>query len=230
MKTIFFDIDGTLARFHDTEHNYIEAMWQEGFYKNLEPFENIIEAANYLSKQGRKHNIKVAVISAYLDTDPPFVQKEKLEWIHKHLPSVNDIRLVPAGADKSDYVFSADEEVWLVDDYNKNLIEWEKKGFHSIKFVNDVNDQGKGAYGGEAGKLWSGNRVYYNSSPKEIVQSISDIMDLNIELSKEDRNAELKGTVSYIGNCVGIRNKLQSMKNNKSATTQISNTHNDLWR
>lgn len=183
MKTIFFDIDGTLARFHDTEHNYIEAMWQQGFYKNLEPFENIVEAVNYLSKRGRKYDVKVAVISAYLDTDPPFVQKEKIEWIHKYLPNISDIRLVPAGADKSDYIHNDETEVWLVDDYNKNLIEWENQGSHSIKFVNDVNDQGKGAYGGESGKLWNGNRIFYNSSPKEIIQNISDIMDLNIEFT-----------------------------------------------
>lgn len=189
MKTVFFDIDGTLARFHDTEHNYIEAMWQQGFYKNLEPFENIVEAVNYLSKRGRKYDVKVAVISAYLDTDPPFVQKEKIEWVHKYLPNISDIRLVPAGADKSGFIHNDETEAWLVDDYNKNLIEWEKQGLYSIKFVNDVNDQGKGAYGGEAGRLWTGNRIYYNSSPKEIVQKISDIMELNIELiSDKEQN------------------------------------------
>ena len=187
MKTIFFDIDGTLARFHDTNHNYIEAMWQQGFYKNLEPFENIVEAANYLSKQGRKYDVKVAIISAYLDTDPPFIQKEKIEWIHKHLPNVSDIRLVPAGADKSEYIHSDETEAWLVDDYNKNLVEWENQGFHSIKFVNNVNDHGRGAYGGEVGKLWDGDRIHYNSSPKEIVQKISNIMDLNIELTVEEK-------------------------------------------
>lgn len=194
MKTIFFDIDGTLARFHDTEHNYIEAMWQQGFYKNLEPFENIVEAVNYLSKRSEKYGIKIAVMSAYLDTDPPFVQKEKMEWIHQYLPNVNDIRLVPAGSDKSEFIHNNETEAWLVDDYNKNLIEWEKQGFHSIKFVNDVNDQGRGAYGGEAGKLWNGNRIFYNSSPKQIVQRISDIMDLSIEFISDKEQSSRQAT------------------------------------
>ena len=41
-KKIYIDMDGTLCRFHDTEHQYIEAMWIQGFYNNLKPFENFL--------------------------------------------------------------------------------------------------------------------------------------------------------------------------------------------
>lgn len=194
MKTIFFDIDGTLAKFHDAEHNYIEAMWQEGFYKNLEPFENIVKAANYI-----KNNIKdinVAVISAYLDTEPPFVQKEKIEWLNEYLPNITDIRLVPAGTDKGTFVSEQDGEAWLVDDYNKNLNEWEQAGHHSIKFVNNINDKGMGAYGGEKGSLWQGAKVNYKTSAGNLVKKISNLMGVDYKLTAQEIDNEINQTIT----------------------------------
>ena len=202
MKTIFFDIDGTLAQFHDTEHRYIEAMWEQGFYKNLKPFENLVAAANFLNKCD---GVNVAIISAYLDTEPPFVQKEKMEWLHKYLPDVKDIRLVPAGSSKADYISPGETDIWLVDDYNKNLIEWENSGYQAIKFVNDINDQGRGAYGGEAGKLWEGKRVRFDSSPSEIVKSIAEALNLDLEINIDE-----------------IQNKRQVTQNDKFALTDES--------
>lgn len=208
MKTILFDIDGTLAKFHDTEHRYIEAMWEQGFYKNLEPFENIVAAANYLNKCD---GVKVGIISAYLDTDPPFVLKEKMEWLHKYLPDVKDIRLVPAGANKADYILSDETEMWLVDDYNKNLLEWENSGHQAIKFVNDINDQGRGAYGGEAGKLWEGKRVRFDSSPSEIVKTISEALNLDLEINIDNvlknRQTTLNDKFALIDNSIMLDGK-----------------------
>lgn len=176
MKTIFFDMDGTLARFHDTNHDYVEAMWQEGFYKNLEPFENLISAINLLHENP---DIHIGIISAYLETEPPFIQEEKKEWLRRHLPYVDDIRLVPANSDKSEYI--NEENAWLVDDYNKNLNEWRSAGNHSIKFVNDINDRGEGAYGGEAGNLWDRDKIRYSDTPEKIAADIVSFIDMEHE-------------------------------------------------
>ena len=43
-KRIYIDMDGTLCRFHDAEHKYIEQMWEKGFYANLQPFEEFVKA------------------------------------------------------------------------------------------------------------------------------------------------------------------------------------------
>lgn len=211
MKTIFFDIDGTLARFHDKEHNYIEKMWQEGFYKYLEPFENIVKAVNYIAVNIK--GINVAVISAYLDTEPPFVQKEKREWLNEYLPEVKDIRLVPAGVDKSKYISLNDGECWLVDDYNKNLNEWKKAGYNAIKFVNDINDQGKGAYGGEKGELWQGERINYKTSVGNLVKKITNLMGVEYILSAQEIDNEI--------------NKIKSVRNEKFILSDECKTLSD---
>ena len=71
-----------------------------------------------------------------------------------------------------------------IDDYNKNLIEFEAAGAHAIKFRNDVNHRGKGAYGGESGPLWNGNMISYDSSPFCIAHDLTSIMRFGMEVRR----------------------------------------------
>lgn len=43
-KRLLVDMDGTLARFHD-QANYLERMFEKDFFRELEPFENMVEAS-----------------------------------------------------------------------------------------------------------------------------------------------------------------------------------------
>lgn len=171
-KRLFLDMDGTLARFHDVDKHFIEAMWQPGFYTGLKPFENMVEGVKQFIK---KHSdVEVYVLSAVLETEPPFAEAEKNEWLNRFLPEIPPERRIftRAGENKAEALGSIGPNDYLVDDYNKNLVEFEAAGAHSIKFRNDVNHQGRGAYGGEAGPLWSGNIVSYDSSPSLICDSL----------------------------------------------------------
>lgn len=178
-QAIYIDMDGTLCRFHDTEHQYIEKMWEKGFYKGLKPFEEFVRAVSLLID--RNPNTEFYILSAVLHTEPPFAEKEKREWISEHLPQIDDehIVLVPAGEDKSKYIGSIDKSSVLIDDYNKNLREWENAGGLSIKFVNDINNRGLGAYGGETDQLWDGESVSYNQSAMTTCLHIENIVGLS---------------------------------------------------
>ncbi len=165
-KALYIDMDGTLARFHDADKAFIEAMWTPGFYVNLKPFENICEAV----RQFIKHNpdVDVYVLSAVLDTEPPFVVDEKNVWLDNHLPEIDKEHRIftRAGEDKSQYIDMESCECFLLDDYNKNLYEFEAAGGVSIKFHNDVNHKGLGEFGGSKGKLWEGAIVHYDKVPE----------------------------------------------------------------
>lgn len=160
-RRLYVDMDGTLCRFHDADHRYIENMWTQGFYKGLKPFATLVEGLRLFIQ--KNPDIDVYVLSAVLDTEPPFVEGEKREWLHTYLPEISDDNMifVPAGADKSAYVGATSENDVLLDDYNKNLREWQKAGGTAVKFVNDVNNRGLGAYGGEKGELWEGQKIAY---------------------------------------------------------------------
>lgn len=171
-KKIYVDMDGTLCRFHDADHRYIEAMWQRGFYESLQPFEEFLQGLSVCID--RNPETEFYILSAVLETEPPFIAQEKREWLHRHLPQLPDDHMlfVPAGEDKSAYIGGITADCTLIDDYNKNLNEWRTADGNAVKFVNDVNDRGLGAYGGEKGRLWDGERIRYDQSSMEICLQI----------------------------------------------------------
>lgn len=194
-KRLFLDMDGTLARFHDVDKTFIEAMWQPGFYTNLKPFENMVKGIKNFIKE--YPDVEVCVLSAVLDTEPPFVIDEKNAWLDKYLPEIPSERRIftRAGENKADYIGEIGPNDYLVDDYNKNLLEFEAAGAHSIKFHNDINHQGKGAYGGEIGPLWEGQIIHYNDDPAEITYELSLMVRLGWEVY-EDKHESLSRKIA----------------------------------
>lgn len=167
-KRVYIDMDGTLCRFHDVEHKYIEQMWERGFYINLKPFEEFLQAISLCID--RNPDTEFFILSAILETEPPFAEAEKREWLHTYLPQLADDHMlfVPAGTDKAALIPNMDADCILIDDYNKNLSEWRQRGGTAIKFINDINDRGLGAYGGEKGNLWDGLRIRHDESAMAI--------------------------------------------------------------
>ena len=175
-KALYVDIDGTLARFHDADKMFIEMMWTPGFYRELRPFENLVEAVKLFME--RNPDVEIYVLSAVLETDPPFIEGEKNEWLDAFLPEINrDHRIFTrAGDDKSQYLQMEGRECFLLDDYNKNLYEFEAAGGVGIKFHNDVNHRGLGEYGGSKGNLWGGAIVHYYNNAETMFIDLEDIV------------------------------------------------------
>lgn len=175
-KAFYVDIDGTLARFHDADKMFIEAMWTPGFYRELKPFENLVEAVRMFLV--RNPNAEVFVLSAVLDTDPPFIEGEKNAWLDEFVPEIDRGHRIftKAGEDKSKYLNMYGRDCFLLDDFNKNLYEFEAAKGHPIKFHNDVNHRGRGEFGGSKGNLWPGDIVHYYDSPEKICRDLEDII------------------------------------------------------
>jgi 5'(3')-deoxyribonucleotidase len=166
---VFIDMDGTLARFH-AENNYLERMYEPSFFASLAPYENAVDTAAKLAEGGEA---EVFVISSVIEGYPPGdCAEQKHAWLDKHLPMIDRAHRIfpPMGANKTEYVTGgvrADDV--LVDDYNKNLEEWESAGGTSVKFVNDINDRGL------VGKRWEGERVYYDVSAEDTAARLGGI-------------------------------------------------------
>ena len=208
-KALCVDIDGTLARFHDADKMFIEAMWTPGFYVGLKPFESLVEAVRLFKE--RNPDVEVFTLSAVLDTDPPFVVGEKNKWLDKYLSAIdkNHRIFTRAGEDKSEYIDMDAFDWTLLDDYNKNLYEFELAGGHAIKFHNDVNHRGLGEFGGSKGNLWEGAIVHHYDSPEKICCDLEELVLGKIRDDKEGiliQNDKLKDfiiedgvLVEYVG-------------------------------
>lgn len=77
-KRLYVDMDGTLAVFNNQIESE-EVLFQKGYYRNLPPQKNVIEAVRILAT--KEPDMEVFILSAVLPT--PYAQREKIEWLYQ---------------------------------------------------------------------------------------------------------------------------------------------------
>lgn len=175
---IFLDMDGTLARFHDDVY-YLEHMYRPNFFQDLAPYANAVEGVKTYLKGNPE--AEVFVLSALIDS--PHCEAEKNAWLNQYLPEIDaEHRIfVKAGENKAEHIPGgiAGTDI-LIDDYNKNLTEWQQAGGQSVKYVNHINDKGS------VGEMWKGDRMSYEMSAWEHSAALRH----QIEVAKEQATAK----------------------------------------
>ena len=138
---LFVDMDGTLAEFRIVDT--LETLYEEGYFFNLKPHENVVEAVNQIVTEN--DDIEVFTLSAYL-SDSDYAIGEKNVWIDRYLPGIDKTHriFVPCGTDKAGAI-DLREDDFLLDDYTLNLNAWEPPA-RGIKLVNAINDTHKSWY------------------------------------------------------------------------------------
>lgn len=162
-QRLFVDMDGTLAEFKTVDT--LETLYEKDYFINLKPNENVLGAIKQLIAD---NDFDVYILSAYL-TDSRYALEEKNAWLDKYLPELpQEKRLfVPCGTDKSVAVpglIRPDD--YLLDDYTKNLSEWEPPA-KGIKLINGIN---------HTNGTWQGDKIQFTHSPEEISNMISSVM------------------------------------------------------
>jgi hypothetical protein len=126
--TINFDMDGTIADLYGVE-NWLEYLIAENTfpYANAKPLLHLSTLARKLNALQR-NGYNLAVISwlsksgteAYNEA----VTEVKLNWLRKHLPSVNwdEIHIVPYGTPKQNFCYTPFDV--LFDDEERNRTNW----------------------------------------------------------------------------------------------------------
>lgn len=184
-KRLFIDMDGTLAKFHD-EDRYLERMFEKDFFKELKPFDNLVDGIKQFSRENP--DVEMFVLSAFVDGEPPYCQGEKHIWLSNHLPEV-DIQhriFTPMGCDKAAYIPNViSQNDYLLDDYNKNLEQFQAAGGSSIKCKNNINHKGL------IGPLWQGAVIDNAKSPSEISAGLFSLMGIQ-QTQAADYTADIK--------------------------------------
>ena len=163
---IFVDMDGTLARFHD-ENLYLERMFEKGFFRVLKPFENAVSAIKELVKDNTS---EIFILSATVNSCS---LEEKQEWLDRYLPEIDKEHRIftSLNVPKSEAIGHrlTDKDI-LIDDYNKNLLEWQKAGGTSVKAKNNINHKGL------HGELWKGDLIDITDTAESIVERMTKII------------------------------------------------------
>ena len=162
MTRIFFDMDGVLARYRQVPY---EEMLREGFFEDLDPQEETLEALKSLAKDPA---LEVCVLSAVIGENP-YALGEKQRWLRAQLGE--DLPLIKSifplcGTSKRDAVPGGVRPTdILIDDYNANLRDWSTQAV-SIKYLNGINDR----HGS-----WKGLRA--SGSAESIVRTVHEAID-----------------------------------------------------
>ena len=143
-QKLYVDMDGTLAVFKSCDT--LEKLYEKGYFRNLPPQKAVLNAVKELCKNP---DFEVYVLSAVL-MDSEYALKEKNEWLDEYLPEVDASRRIfmPCGEDKKAYVDLKEGDL-LLDDYTKNLIDWEPPGT-GVKLLNGIN---------HTNESWRGNTI-----------------------------------------------------------------------
>lgn len=186
---LFLDMDGTLAKFY--EHaDCLERMFTPGFFRDLNGYENVIEGLRILTSKF-PNNMHVYALSAVNREAQEATIKEKKQWLKKHCPFIHDNHYIftEYGENKAEAVkavlatFAQRGAIRpcdiLIDDYNKNLDEWNEAGGYAIKMVNEINDKGT------RGSLWAGPRIRYDFAPERICDEIASMITALTKQGKE---------------------------------------------
>lgn len=163
-QRLFVDMDGTLAVF--TPVDKLETLYQRGYFADLKPIPNVVGAVKQIIRDHPE--IEVNILSAHL-SDSPYALAEKNVWLDKHLPEVDKAHRIfpPCGRDKASYIPDGlHESDFLLDDYTKNLLQWEPPA-RGIKLLNGIN---------HTRGTWKKACVRYDEKPYALVAGIVSTM------------------------------------------------------
>lgn len=133
-KTIFFDMDGTIADLYGVENwlNYLINS-DPSPYKNAKPLLNLNSLARILNRLQRT-GYHIGIISWLsknsTESYDEAVTQAKKAWLNKHLASVrfDEIHIVSYGTPKE--IFAHNKQDILFDDEEKNRLNWTGKAYN----------------------------------------------------------------------------------------------------
>lgn len=150
MKSVnfFFDMDGVLATY---QTDIVKNMHKNGYFAHLPVNE---KAVDFLKSLMAYPQVQIYILSKTPNVFAPSSKKDKLFWLKNVLPELKESHIfIQDGRKKqtkAEFIkerlgvesYEQDFNV-LIDDYSKNLIEWEKEGknFMALKALNGVNNK-----------------------------------------------------------------------------------------
>ena len=171
-KRLFLDMDGTLAEWQ--EGTPIEKVCEPGYFANIPPNQNVVTAAMLLYASRKQLDVELFTLSAVFDDGHSI--RDKNIWLDRYVPFIDTDHRLFASCDKPKHeaecfvkLGNITRNDYLLDDYTKNIIEWNGAGGTAIKLFNGVNGR-SGVFHGAYTCSWL--------HPEAIVEDIKRFMEV----------------------------------------------------
>lgn len=181
-KNYYFDMDGVVARYQREAYTGENPIWlrkNQHYFKDLEPDRKMLEVIDRVHQRSRYTGEHIYLLTSIPMNGAIFNEHfhDKISWAKTWFPylDIDDILIsVTSKRDAVEYIqnHQLSENDILIDDYNKNLFDWQHNGGISIKYCNGLNNP----------QSFVGPKIYRDDS----IETIIDMLD---NLRRKDFNS-----------------------------------------
>lgn len=143
---LYFDMDGVLAKYERnayTGDNPAFKQKRRHYFRNVGRDERMI---TLMESALQDDAFDVFVISALSNEGSVYLEQfdDKRQWLQVNMPSFELDKFIPVITNKRRIAElikqgQLDSTDVLIDDYNKNLVDWQKYGGLAVKYANGIN-------------------------------------------------------------------------------------------
>ena len=148
-KNYYFDMDGVLAVYDREAYKGSDPIWlrkNEHYFRSCNPDKKILALADRLYRHCQFSGDNLYILTSLPINGAIFNEQfhDKIQWLHKWTPYIdieNILISVTSKRDAVEYInnHQLTKNDILVDDYNKNLIDWDAAGGTAVKYCNGIN-------------------------------------------------------------------------------------------
>ena len=184
MITFWIDMDGVLAKYHRKDYKCADPKflhYGEHYFRTLEPIQKMVDAVKELDAECKRTGKgKVIILTGIHYVSNPLLEEhiqDKLAWLHEYLPNLDtNTQFAPTTDNKPIQAMlfkgtALTRNDILIDDFNKNLYDWEAYSGTPIKFLNGTNNA----------NTFSGEKLPRKFTSDECIEYLKALINADIE-------------------------------------------------
>ena len=169
-KNYYFDMDGVVAEYKKEAYTGEDPVWlrkNQHYFRDLNPDRKMLEVIDRMHQRSRYTGDRIYLLTSIPMNGAIFNEHfhDKISWARTWLPYLDIDAILISVTSKRDAVeyiqnHQLSSNDILIDDYNKNLVDWQKHGGISVKYCNGQNNP----------ESFTGPKIYRDDSAESIIE------------------------------------------------------------
>ena len=169
-KNYYFDMDGVVAEYKKEAYTGEDPLWlrkNQHYFRDLNPDRKMLEVIDRMHQRSRYTGDRIFLLTSIPMNGAIFNEHfhDKISWAGTWLPYLGIDAILISVTSKRDAVeyiqnHQLSSNDILIDDYNKNLVDWQTHGGISVKYCNGQNNP----------ESFMGPKIYRDDSAESIIK------------------------------------------------------------
>lgn len=169
-KNYYFDMDGVVAEYKKEAYTGEDPLWlrkNQHYFRGLNPDRKMLEVIDRMHQRSRYTGDRIYLLTSIPMNGAIFNEHfhDKISWAGTWLPYLGIDAILISVTSKRDAVeyiqnHQLSSNDILIDDYNKNLVDWQTHGGISVKYCNGQNNP----------ESFTGPKIYQDDSAESIIK------------------------------------------------------------